>query len=130
MLEFHTKPKPPKAAIHFKVDGRELAFTPPGWAPILLLSPDQPMDITRGYLDWLGAGMSDEDGQYILNRLLDPTDEFDLEDITPVILGLVQEASGRPIEPPTDSSPSLETSASTDGRHLETSTSRVSTLAG
>jgi hypothetical protein len=71
--------------------------------------------------------MSDEDGQHILDRLLDPKDDFDLEDITAVILGLIEEASGRPIEPPTDSSESPEATDSTDGRQLAMSTPNSST---
>jgi hypothetical protein len=104
-----------------------MEFTAPGWAPIVLMKAEEPMDTTRGYLDWLGAGMSDEDGQHILDRLLDPKDDFDLEDITAVILGLIEEASGRPIEPPTDSSESPEATDSTDGRQLAMSTPNSST---
>jgi hypothetical protein len=127
MREFHTKTKPPKEPIVFTLDGREMEFTAPGWAPIVLMKAEEPMDTTRGYLDWLGAGMSDEDGQHILDRLLDPKDDFDLEDITAVILGLIEEASGRPIEPPTDSSESPEATDSTDGRQLAMSTPNSST---
>lgn len=130
MREFHTKPKPPKDPIPFSIDGREMSFTPPGWAPILLMKPEQPMDVTRTYLDWLGAGMSDEDGQYILDRLLDPNDEFDLPDITDIILGLVQDATGRPTEPPTDSSQLPALPDSTDGRPQNESTLQTLTSVG
>lgn len=127
MREFTTKPKPPKDPIPFTIDGREMEFIPPGWAPILLASTDEPLSATRTHLDWLGAGMSDEDGQHILDRLLDPKDEFDLEDITIVILGLIEEASGRPTEPPTDLSSSQEANGSTDGRQPEESILNSST---
>jgi hypothetical protein len=130
MREFHTKPKPPKEPIPFSLDDREMEFTPPGWAPIVLMKPSQPVDVTRVYLDWLGAGMSDEDGQYILDRLLDPNDEFDLPDITQVILGLIQEATGRPTEPPTDSSEPPVLTDSTDGRHQKESTPASLTSVG
>lgn len=130
MREFTTKEKPPKPAIPFTLDGRAMEFTPPGWAPILLLSNDKPMDVTRGYLDWLGAGMSEDDAQHLLDRLLDPEDQFDLEDITAVILGLIEEASGRPTGSLSDSSPSAEATDSTDGQHPTESTPSVSTLAG
>lgn len=130
MREFHTKPKPPKEAISFSVDGRVLEFTPPGWAPILLMKPEQPMDVTRNYLDWIGAGMSDEDGQYLLDRLLDPNDDFDIPEITEIILGLVQDASGRPTEPPTDSSEPPVPTDSTDGRHQKESTPQTLTSVG
>ena len=127
MRAFTTKEKPPREPVVFTLDGREMAFTPPGWAPIVLMKSDQPLDTTRGYLDWLGAGMSDEDGQHILDRLLDPKDDFDLEDITAVILGLIEEASTRPTEPPTDSSDSPEATDLTGGRQLVASTLNSST---
>lgn len=127
MREFHTKPKPPKPPILFSVDGREMQFTPPGWAPIVLMRSDRPIDVTRVYLDWVGAGLPDEDGQYILNRLLDPKDEFDLEDVTQVFLGLIEEVSGRPIVPPSDSSEPPALNGSTDGRHQKELTPKTST---
>lgn len=130
MREFHTKPKPPKDPIPFSIDGREMTFTPPGWAPIVLMKPDTPMDVTRIYLDWLGAGMPDKDGKWLLDRLLDPADEFDLVDITEVILGLVGEATGRPTEPPTDSSEPQALPDSTDGRHQKESTPQTLTSVG
>lgn len=122
MREFFTKEKPERPPIEFSLDGRVMTFVNPGWAPIVLMRPDGPTDITRTYLDWLGAGLSDEDGQWILDRLLDPNDHYDLEDITELILGIVQEATGRPTVPPGDSSDTPAANGSTDGRHLVAST--------
>lgn len=131
MREFKTKEKPPADPIEFSIDGREMVFRNPGWAPIVMMNRNaQPMEIARTYLDWLGAGMSEEDSQHVLDRLLDPTDSFDLADITDVYLGIVEEVTGRPIVPLTDSSSSLETEPSTDGRHLVGSTLNGSTQEG
>lgn len=124
MREFTTKEKPPAKPIDFSVDGREMVFHNPGWAPIILMKSTQPNDVTRTYLDWLGAGLPDEDAEWILARLLDPKDDFDLIDITNLCLGVLEEVTGRPIVPPTDSSDSLEVQSSTDGRHLAESTSK------
>jgi hypothetical protein len=116
MREFITKPREPGPGVEFSVDGREMTFHTPGWAPIVLMRSSGPLDVTRTYLDWLGAGLPDEDAKWLLDRLLDPTDDFDLPEITDIIMGLMEEVTGRPIQPPTDSTPSEATADSTDGR--------------
>lgn len=127
MREFTTKPKEPAKPVDFSIDGREMVFRNPGWAPIVLMNQQDTGGITRAYLDWFSAGLADEDAKWVLGRLLDAGDEFDLPDITKVVLGVVEEVTGRPTAPPTDSSPSPETAGLTDGRHLVTSTPNSST---
>lgn len=123
MREFTTKEKPPSEPVTFSVDGREMEFRNPGWAPVILGSGAGTVaDQARRYLDWLGAGLPDEDGEWLLGRLLDPNDNFEIPDVTDLFVGLIEEITGRPTVPPTDSLPSEQTPASTDGRHLATST--------
>jgi hypothetical protein len=127
MRRFTTSEKPPKPSIQFAIDDREMTFTPPGWAPLLLAVPEQGLGgLTRIYLDWLGAGLSDEDGNWILDRLMDPEDEFDLVDIQEVIFGVMEEVTGRPIVLPSDSSSQEETLGSTDGQRRKALTQRGS----
>ena len=126
MREFTTIKKEAPPPIEFAIDGREMGFTAPGWAPILLADNSQVGGLTRAYLDWLGAGLSDEDGEWILDRLMDPEDDFDLPDITAVIFGILEEVTGRPTELSSDSNGSPETNGSTDGQHRVALTRRTS----
>ena len=103
-----------------------MEFTVPGWAPILLANTDSVGGMTRLYLDWLGAGLADEDGQWILDRLLDPEDPFDIPEINDVIFGVMEEVTGRPIVLPSDSADSDETDTSTDGQRRMALTQRAS----
>lgn len=104
-----------------------MEFRTPGWAPILLAGGSNDAgSATRIYLDWMGAGLSDEDGQWILDRLLDPEDDFDLPDVTQVIFGLLEEITGRPIVLPSDSGILEETNGSTDGQPRKALTQRNS----
>lgn len=126
MREFTTKTKPRKPPIEFKIDGRQMEFTVPGWAPLLLADTTQVGGMTRTYLDWLGAGLSDEDGKWILDRLLDPEDEFDIPEVSEVIFGLLEEVTGRPIVLPSDSGGLEETTDLTDGQQRTALTQRAS----
>lgn len=125
MRSFSTTDKAPKPTLYFELDGRQFAFTTPSWAPFLLsvdeLDPNDPRSVgvaMRKMLDWLGSGLSDVDGEFILSRLQDEKDPFDLDDAIAIVFGLIEEATGRPITPSSVSSESRVPTRSTDGRHL------------
>jgi hypothetical protein len=114
--------------IHFDVDGREMVFLPPNSKLLLMAFRDStdkdPTAQARAVstqLDWLGAGLSDEDGQWILDRLRDPDDGFDVSDALAVAKMLIEEASNRPTPPPSDSSPRQGGQTSMGGRPVDPS---------
>lgn len=130
MRSYNTKDKPRPAPVTVEVDGRVLTFTSPGYAPFLFMSQDfddpaKAILTTRAILDWLGAGLSEEDGAWILSRLQDPEDPFDIEDATDIIHGLLEDLAARPTTPSSVSLLSPAATASTDGRHLAESTPQV-----
>lgn len=123
MRTFSTANKPPKPAIEFELDGRVMSFTAPSWAPILFgIEAANPVGSIRNMLDWLGAGLPEEDGAYILARLQDLEDPFDIDDAMSIMRGLIEETTSRPTVSPSASSPSPDSESSTDGQPLVEST--------
>jgi hypothetical protein len=108
-----------------------MTFTPPSFAPMLLLAqsatnaeddPQAGVETVRQFLDWFGAGLSEEDGEHVLDRLKDPDDPLEFEDVIDVIQGLIEEITSRPTTPSTGSSVSPSQTPSTDGRQATEST--------
>lgn len=135
MTRSYTTPVRDKSTIVFDLDGREIEFVAPKMAPVLLGLAD--MDVTNadaaglasmtGLLDWLGAGMSDEDGQWIVDRLHDHDDDFDIDDAMNVANMLLEESTGRPTKPRGGSSQQRNGQlTSTGGRHHKPSTPAIS----
>lgn len=55
----------------------------------------------------LFLNLLDEDSQsYVVKRLFDRKDSFDIEDVDRILRGLMEEWAARPIEPPSDSASS------------------------
>jgi len=76
----------------------------------------------RDFLDWFGAGLSEEDGEWVLAKLLDPSDPLEVTDVIEIINDLIEDIAARPTTPSTDLSVSLGQTPSTVGRQPETST--------
>ncbi|MCA1806659.1 MAG: hypothetical protein LC687_02175 [Actinobacteria bacterium] len=103
MKAFETKAKEAKI-VEFDLDGREMVFTTPKRAGLIasvvnnvgLDSRNLDTDSTRDLLNWLGEGLSEEDAEYILDRLKDPDDDFDLADINEIAKYLLSQGSNRP----------------------------------
>lgn len=101
--EFTTKEKEAKV-VDFTLDGRDMLFTMPKKAGLIMsvvnnVGLDQrnlDTDSTRDLLNWLGEGMSEEDAEYLLGRLKDPDDYFDLEDVNEIAKHLLGQGSNRP----------------------------------
>ena len=97
-LEFTTA-KRRVQPITFTLDGREFSFTPPKSAVMVLPVLDKSAndaDMVRATFDWLGAGLPEEDVQYLMDRLKDPEDDLDIDQIGEVIEALGEEIAGRP----------------------------------
>lgn len=91
-------------AISFTIDGEAFSFKPPKTAalvlPILSINFDDledPKNLTaiKERYDWLSAGLSDEQAARVEEKLRDPKDDFDLDDLNAVIDGLVTAAAAR-----------------------------------
>lgn len=100
-LVFSTTPKKRKI-IPFEIDGRTLEFTVPKKAIATMGVLDGKMGAYLN-VEWLGAGLSDKDQEYIAARLRDPKDDFDIDEIKKICEGLIAEASDRPTTPLPDS---------------------------
>lgn len=103
MKQFTTKEKEQKE-VDFELDGRQIHFVVPKRSGLImsvvnnvgLNGRNLDTDSTRDLLNWLGEGMSEEDAEWILGRLKDPDDDFDLEDINDIAKHLLGQGSNRP----------------------------------
>lgn len=81
----------------FILDGREYVFTPPKSAEMVLPNYDlsaSDLDRARAPFNWLSAGLSEEDVAYLWSRMKDPADDFDINDLGPIIDGLAEQVAG------------------------------------
>lgn len=101
--QFYTKPKEEKI-VEFDLDDRHLVFRVPKKSGLIasvvnnvgLDARNLDTDSTRDLLNWIGQGLSDEDGEWIFGRLTDDEDDFDLEDINEIAKYILGQASNRP----------------------------------
>lgn len=101
--QFYTKEKEQKI-VEFEWDDRPLRFTVPKKSGLIasvvnnvgLDARSLDTDSTRDLLNWLGEGFSEEDSQWIFDRLTNPDDTFDLEDVNEMAKYILGQASNRP----------------------------------
>jgi hypothetical protein len=104
MAKQFTTTKKEAKVVDFDLDDRHLVFTVPKKSGLIasvvnnvgLDARNLDTDSTRDLLNWLGDGFSDEDGKWVLDRLSDPDDDFDLEDINEIAKYILGQASNRP----------------------------------
>lgn len=107
MKTYTTKERAPRP-IEFELDGETFHFTPPKQSRLIMdavTAEDQDMAqfyATRDLFNWLGLGLSDEQGQRILDRLNDPADDLDTDTVMEITHDLIKEASNRPTKQPSD----------------------------
>lgn len=97
-MDFQTA-KRRKEPIPFTLDGEEYEFTPQKNSVLVMPSMSDDKDGTeelRGIFDWLGAGLPDEQEQRLIERLKDPEDDLDLDMLSEIVSGLIEEIGGRP----------------------------------
>lgn len=100
---FETKTRE-KQVIEFELDGETFRFTPPKRSGLIMSvinkvgmdATSSDSDSVRDLLDWLGKGLSDEQGQRLFDRLTDDDDDFDLEQINEIARYLLGQSSNRP----------------------------------
>lgn len=87
----------------------------PGEGQILVLMTDVmgrragTAEKLAGIIDFFTDVLDPESKDYIVKRLLDPEDPFGLEEIQPIVFGLVEEWGGRPTKLPSDYASSRKT---------------------
>lgn len=101
--EFTTK-KRESRPVPFSIDGEDFVFTPPKRAGLImsvvtnvgLEKAGTDSDSTRDLLNWVSEGLPEEQAQVLLDRLKDPDDDFDLEQINDIARYLLSQSSNRP----------------------------------
>jgi hypothetical protein len=100
---FETKQRERKVT-EFELDGETFTFTHPKKASLIMSVVEEggldknttDSDSIRDLLNWLGEGLSEEQGDKILARLRDPQDDFDLPDVNDIARHLLAQTSNRP----------------------------------
>jgi hypothetical protein len=87
--------------ITFEIEGDDhvYAFTAPKQAAMVLPMMEQAENglmATRAAFEWLDKGLSTEDQDRITNRLKDPDDDFDVDSLEEIVVGLVEAVGARP----------------------------------
>lgn len=96
--------------VDFELDGEKLSARRPKTAAFLALADTQdsqnPIDQVRAVKVFMDECLVPDSRDHIQDRLDDPDDEFDLDDIVPIINWLIEELSttSRPTGRPTASS--------------------------
>jgi len=101
--QFVTQEKERKI-VEFDVDDRHIVVRVPKKSGLIasvinkvgLDSRNLDTDSTKDLLNWLGEGMTEEDSEWLLGRLVDQDDEFDLEDINEIAKYILGQTSNRP----------------------------------
>lgn len=98
----YTTAKRKEKPVKFSVDGRDMEFNPPKRASMVLPVIEQEEVEAMGVMamksqfDWLAAGLSEEDAEYLQDRLKDPKDDFDVPDIDKLFDWIMKQVNGRP----------------------------------
>lgn len=87
--------------ITFTLDGEDYEFTPPKRAAAvvdLVLSGQEANGLatTRVAFDWISAGLPEEQNDRLVERLKDPEDDFDIENLENLLEWLRKRSEGRP----------------------------------
>lgn len=102
--EFTTNERP-RQVTEFDVDGEHYVFTAPKRAGLIMSvvttvgidgKGSTESDSVRDLLNWLGEGLPEDQADRLLNRLKDPDDDFDLENINEIARYLLGQSSNRP----------------------------------
>lgn len=124
-LEFTTA-KRRTEPIPFTLDGEKFEFIPQKQAGIALaLADGDQTELMRQMFDWLSDGLPEAQAQHIIDRLKDPADDLDIDQLGDIIGKLQDEIAGRPTTSRGGSSASRTSNgqSSTGGRRRKASTS-------
>lgn len=96
--EFNTAVKR-RQPIPFTVDGTGYEFQPPKHAAMVLDYLENG-DEMGALFDWVNEGLGEEQAGTLTERLQDPEDDFDIDELTKIAKWLVEQSSGRPTKLP------------------------------
>lgn len=88
--------------IEFTLDGEVFVFTPPKRTALFLAADESSSEQLRVQLNWLSAGLPEDQAERIKSRLMDFDDPLEIGTVHQVIQALFEEAAGRPTGPPPD----------------------------
>lgn len=106
--DFETQPRD-TTPIPFTLDGETYTFRPPKMISLILPvlgtdlsdpSTQQAQEMMTAQMDWLEAGLDEDEATRIAARLRDPKDDFDLDDLVNIVQWLVESVSKRPTTTP------------------------------
>ena len=107
----HETDPPVGPPITFDIDGRQVTALAPTAAQMAVFmsafaeTTEIAVTITDS-INFFHDRFQRADATYFKKRLLDPTDPFEFDQVTDILLWLVEEWSGRPTSSPSDSAPS------------------------
>jgi hypothetical protein len=104
MKIFETAKRSLGEPIDFQIDDDKFTFTPVSTTSIYIssLMGHDLHSQTRTQLNWLSAGLPEDQAQRILDRLLDPEDYLDVQYLDSIVAWLIKEMAGRPTGPSPD----------------------------
>ncbi len=96
---YKTSTKTPKV-LTFDLDDREFTFTAPKMSGLILqIAEKGEAGGIAGLLNWLSDGLTEEDNDFIIERLRDPDDPLDFDVVQEIVEDLMAAASNRPTKP-------------------------------
>lgn len=93
----------PDYVLEFELDDEKYHFTPPKTTGVYLASiGGNGNDQLKAQLDWLEAGLEEDEAARLRARLFDPADDLEVINIMEVVGWLLQEMTDRPTTPSPD----------------------------
>jgi hypothetical protein len=92
---YQTPPKNRKP-IEYDIDDRTIVWVPQKVAAMLDLDDSSDASAGRQAVDWFAGGLTDDDNEWLMARLRDPEDDFDIDDLGAIIKEFVGKVSKRP----------------------------------
>ena len=106
MREFQTATRRERV-IEFMVDADVFHFNPPKRIALVLDSiglrdgsdpdnVDPRLAPVKSMFDWLGQGLPQEESDRLIERMRDPEDDLDIDDVAEIVKWLMEQVAGRP----------------------------------
>lgn len=94
---YTSKPRDRTRVLTFTLDDRVFEFRPPKDSSLVLalLSGNDAAPVQATF-NWLSGGLSEEDNDFIIERLANEDDDLDFDTLGEIVQDLMEEASGRP----------------------------------